>query len=127
MVLVNPNFVGIYVYAAQTQFSPAQQQLIVEWFSPDFHKLADVGAYELMLLLVPVVLLATGRRRLRPTDLLLLLVVTVLSLQSVRHIALFVAVATPLIVMEQVQQAWEAVVRARGPAPRAPDQHHHGP
>lgn len=94
-VAINPNFYKIYLYAAQTQFSSAQQALIQEWFSPDFHT-AAVRPFEVMLLLV-VVLLAFSPRKPRLTDMLLLLAVIVLSLQSVRHIALFVAVATPIM------------------------------
>jgi hypothetical protein len=114
---INPNFFKLFFYAAQTQFSPAQQRLIVEWFSPDFHKLAEVGAFEAMLLLV-IVLLALSTRRPRPTDLLLLLTGIVLALQSVRHIALFVAVATPVLA-ELGQDLWRAA-RERGARLRQP-------
>ena len=48
-VAINPNTYRIYLYAAQTQFSSAQQKLIVEWFSPDFHRI-ELRAYEAMLL-----------------------------------------------------------------------------
>jgi hypothetical protein len=99
-VAINPNFVGIYAYAVQTQFSSEQQKLIIEWFSPNFHD-NNVRPFELMLLLTVVVLIVTPRRP-RVTDLLLVLGVIVLSLQSVRHIALFVAVVTPVLA-EQVQ------------------------
>ena len=104
-VAINPNFVGIYVYAVQTQFSTEQQKLIVEWFSPDFHQ-AEVRPYELMLML-SIVLMVVSRRRPRVTDLLLVLSVIVLSLQSVRHIALFVAVVTP-VMAEQLQAVIDA-------------------
>jgi hypothetical protein len=93
-VAINPNFYNIYLYAAQTQFSSAQQQLIVEWFSPDFHR-AELRPFEVMFVLV-IVLLAFSPRKPRLTDTLLLLSVIVLSLQSVRHIALFVVVAIPI-------------------------------
>jgi len=117
LAAVNPNGPLIYPYAVATQFSPAQQRLIVEWFSPDFHQYTQVGAYEVMLLLVPV-LLALGGRRPRFTDLLLLLAGMTLSLQSVRHIALFVAVATPVVaeIAEGiVERARTAGLRLREP------------
>jgi hypothetical protein len=94
-VAINPNFYKIYLYAVQTQFSSAQQQLIQEWFSPDFHQV-ETRAYEAMLLVI-VVLLTVSQRKPRFTDMLLLLTVIVLSLQSVRHIALFVVVGTPIM------------------------------
>ena len=103
-VLVNPNTYRIYVYAAQTQFSPAQQKLIVEWFSPDFHDL-HLLPFELMLLLFGF-LLALSARRPTVTDGLLLAGGTVLALHSVRHIALFVAVSTPILA-ELTQGLWE--------------------
>jgi hypothetical protein len=103
-VLVNPNTYRIYIYAAQTQFSPAQQRLIVVWFSPDFHDL-HLLPFQVMLLLF-VVLLALSARRPTATDLFLLLGGTVLALHSVRHIALFVAVATPILA-ELAQGLWE--------------------
>lgn len=119
-VLVNPNLAGIYLYAAQTQFSSAQQQLIVEWFSPNFH-MPEMRAFEAMLLVI-VVLLALSPKKPRLTDLLLLLVGLTLALQSVRHIALFVAAATPIMV-ELGQDAWEGhqdrLPRLREPRPNA--------
>jgi hypothetical protein len=103
-VLVNPNLASIYVYAAQTQFSTAQQRLIVEWFSPDFHR-PELRAFEAMLFLI-IGLLALAPRRPRITDILLLFAGIALALQSVRHIALFVAIATPILI-EMGQWAWE--------------------
>jgi hypothetical protein len=103
-VLANPNFAGIYLYAAQTQFSTAQQKLIVEWFSPNFHT-PEIRAFEAMVLLL-ITLIAISPRRPRLTDLLLLLAGLTLALQSVRHIALFVAVATPIMI-ELGQASWD--------------------
>jgi hypothetical protein len=115
-VAINPNFYKIYLYAVQTQFSSAQQELIVEWFSPNFH-MSEVRPFEVMLLLV-VVLLAFSPRKPRLTDMLLLLAVIVLSLQSVRHIALFVAVATPI--MAELAQGLIDAYRDRMPRLRLP-------
>jgi hypothetical protein len=117
-VLVNPNLAGIYLYAAQTQFSSAQQQLIVEWFSPNFH-MPEMRAFEAMLLVI-IVLLGLSPKKPRLTDMLLLLLGLTLALQSVRHIALFVAAATPIMV-ELGQAAWDGhrdrLPRLREPRP----------
>src|SRR5258708_32029485 len=94
-VLLNPNLAAIYVYAAETQFSTAQQKLIVEWFSPDFH-LLELRAFEAMLLLV-ICLLVGSPRKPRLTDMLLLLAGLVLAPQSGPHIAPLVATATPIM------------------------------
>jgi hypothetical protein len=118
VVSLNPNFIGIYGYALQTQASPAQQQLIQEWHSPDFH-LAELRGFEAMILLLAG-LLAAGRLRPRWTDLLLLVTGTGLALLSVRHIALFVVLATPLLAAAG-QGGWEAM-RGRlrpNPPPRS--------
>jgi hypothetical protein len=119
-VLANPNFAAIYLYAVQTQFSTAQQQLIVEWFSPNFH-MPEIRAFEAMLLLL-ITLIAASPRRPRLTDMLLLLAGLTLALQSVRHIALFVAIATPILI-ELGQATWEAnrdhLPRLREPRPNA--------
>ncbi|HEV1997302.1 MAG TPA: hypothetical protein VGR61_04115, partial [Candidatus Dormibacteraeota bacterium] len=109
-VMINPNSFQIYLYAAQTQFSPAQQKLIVEWFSPNFHMI-EVRPFELMLLVVPVLLWVSARRP-RITDMLLLLATLVMALQSVRHVALFVAVTVPIL-GELAQGAWDASTRGR--------------
>jgi hypothetical protein len=115
-VLVNPNSYRIYIYAAQTQFSTAQQRLIVEWFSPDFHD-AHLLPFQFMLLAL-LVLLALSSRRPTTTDVLLLLGGTVLALHSVRHIALFVAVATP--VLAEVAEGLWVDWRGRLPGFREP-------
>ena len=93
VVVVNPNGPGIYLYPFQTQGSAAQQALILEWQSPDFHDW-EVRTFELML--VSLALMVAANRRITPGDAVLALGATVLSLQSVRHIALFVAAATPV-------------------------------
>jgi hypothetical protein len=93
VVAVNPNGLGIYLYPFETQGSAAQQSLILEWHSPDFHDVS-VRAFGLMLLSLAAMLAVT--RRIRPRDAVLAMVTTALALQSVRHIALFIAAVTPL-------------------------------
>ena len=93
VVVINPNGPHIYLYPFETQGSAAQQSLILEWHSPDFHDTA-VRAFEAMLLTLAIMLAIT--RRIRPRDLVLVLGTTAMALQSVRHIALFIAAATPV-------------------------------
>jgi hypothetical protein len=106
VVVVNPNGPGIYLYPFETQGSAAQQSLILEWHSPDFHDTA-VRAFGVMLLSLAVMCVVT--RRVRPRDAALALATTALALQSVRHIALFVAATTPL----WIEQADMSLSRAR--------------
>ncbi len=115
VVVVNPNGPQIYLYAFQTQFSSAQQALIQEWHSPDFHDTV-VRAFELMLLGLAVMVVRT--RRVRPRDAALALLTTAMALQSVRHIALFIAATTPLWV-EQLDLTWAAWRTGRRPVSAA--------
>jgi hypothetical protein len=92
---LNPNGPAIYLYPFQTLTSAAQQGLIREWASPDFHMLA-LRALELMILLL-VAGLALGPRP-SAFDLLVTLAGLALTVESVRHIPLFLAAATPVLV-----------------------------
>jgi hypothetical protein len=101
-VAATPYGLRIYTYPLETVFSPAQQQLIVEWFSPDFHR-NDLKPFEAMLMLLFV-----GFMLKRPPlfELLLTLAATALALQSVRNVAVFVAVTTPILIV-----TWSAIWR----------------
>jgi hypothetical protein len=93
--MINLNGPGILFYAIGTQASAAQQSLIEEWFSPSFHDW-EVLVYGVMLL--TLAMLIVFNRRIRARDVALVLVTTALSLQSARHIALFVAASTPVFI-----------------------------
>lgn len=107
-VAVTPHFLSLYPYPFQTQGSVAQQKLIVEWFSPDFH-LTELRPFEAMAFL-----LILGYALKRPTvyDLLLGLLALGLALQSVRNIALFIAATTPILV-NSYGGWWRELVAAR--------------
>jgi hypothetical protein len=107
-VLATPHGLNLYLYPFQTQGSVAQQRLIVEWFSPDFHQLY-VKPFEAMVLLV-----IAGFALRRPSLYEFLLVVTSLAFafQSVRHIALFVAASTPVLI-NTYSAYWKQVSAAR--------------
>ena len=108
--MINLNGPTILFYAAGTQASAAQQSLIEEWFSPSFHDW-EVFVYGAMLL--SLAMLIVFNRRIRARDVVLVLVTTVLSLQSARHIELFVAASTPVFIDQLAS-------RARVCAPRSP-------
>jgi hypothetical protein len=93
--MINLNGPGILFYAAGTQASAAQQSLIEEWFSPSFHDW-EVFVYGAMLL--TLAMLIVFNRRIRARDVALVLVTTVLSLQSARNIELFVAASTAVYI-----------------------------
>lgn len=93
-VAATPHFLSLYPYPFQTEGSVAQQKLIVEWFSPDFHQVF-LRPFEAM-----VFLLIAGFALRRPTlyEFLLTALALFLALQSVRNIALFVAATTPVLI-----------------------------
>jgi hypothetical protein len=108
-VLATPHGFNLYLYPFQTVASMAQERLIVEWFSPDFHQ-PYLHPFEAMVLLLMV-----GFALKRPTlyDLLLSLVAVALALQSVRNIALFIAATTPVLI-NTYSEAWKEISKARG-------------
>ena len=108
-VLATPHGFSLYLYPFQTVASAAQERLIVEWFSPDFHQ-PFLHPFEAMVLLLIV-----GFALRRPTlyQVLLALVALALALQSVRNIALFVAAATP-VVINTYSEYWKEISAARG-------------
>src|SRR5580704_19229244 len=114
--MVNPNGPTILLYALGTQTSGAQQSLIEEWFSPSFHDW-QVLIYGAMLL--GLVMLIVSNRHIRARDVVLVLVTGALSLQSARHIALFVAASTPVYI-DQLALATPRMRAAVGRLRRAP-------
>ena len=120
IVVINPNGPGIYLYPFETQGSSAQQSMILEWHSPDFH---DTSVRVFGLMLLSLALMCVMTRRVRPRDLALALSTTALALQSVRHIALFVAAVTPLWIEQadlclERYRAWRGLRPAARPAGR---------
>ncbi|MGD1033598.1 MAG: hypothetical protein ABR977_04115 [Candidatus Dormibacteria bacterium] len=91
--MINPNGPGILLYAAETLSSPAQQALILEWQSPDFHQL-EVRGFAVMLITLAGFLIAN--RRIRARDAALVAATTALAFESVRNVAIFVAATTPI-------------------------------
>jgi hypothetical protein len=108
-VAATPHGLSLYPYPFQTQGSVAQQRLIVEWFSPDFHQIY-LRPFEAMIFLVVI-----GFALKRPSlyELLLTLGALGLALQSVRNVALFVAVATPVMINTYAAY-WKELSTARG-------------
>ena len=108
-VLATPHGFSLYLYPFQTQGSVAQQKLIVEWFSPDFHQIY-LRPFEAMVFIV-----IAGFALRRPSLYQFLLVISGLGLafQSVRHVALFVAAATPVMIAVY-SDYWNELATSRG-------------
>jgi len=94
LVPLNPNGAKMYVYPVDTLRSKAMQY-IAEWSSPNFHH-ADYIPF-LVLLLATTVSLTCSQARVRPREILLLMVSTFAALSSIRMIPFFVLVAVPIL------------------------------
>ncbi|HEY2387143.1 MAG TPA: hypothetical protein VGK30_09290 [Candidatus Binatia bacterium] len=95
--LLNPNGVRLVRYAVETLRTPAFQQHIAEWRSPEFRRPAYWG-FGAMLALSAVVLTYAPRRP-AATEALLVLGTAAAALTSVRHIPLFAVVGTPVLMV----------------------------
>ena len=107
-VLATPHGLSLYLYPFQTQGSVAQQKLIVEWFSPDFHQ-TYLRPFEAMVF---IVIAGFALRRPRLYEFLLTMAALGLALQSVRHVALFVAAATPVMI-GSYSEYWKELASSR--------------
>ena len=94
-VSINPHGPQMLLYPFKTVSIQVLQDYIQEWQSPDFHQ-AQVFPFLLMIMLV-IGTLSGSHRKVRPTELLLVLVFLALALLATRNIALFALVAAPVI------------------------------
>lgn len=108
-VAATPHGFSLYPYPFQTQGSVAQQKLIVEWFSPDFHEIY-LRPFEAMIFLA---IIGFALRRPSLYEFLLTLAALGLALQSVRNVVLFVAVATPVLI-NCYSACWKELSQTRG-------------
>ena len=111
VVPLNPYGVGMYGYPLETLRSRAMQNYIGEWASPDFHQHQYLPM--LLMMLATLAFPVLSPRRLRPRELLLLVVTTYAALRSVRHIPIYALIAVPIL--SAMAQAW---LEERGVAQR---------
>ena len=107
-VLATPHGLSLVLYPFNTVGSVAQERLIEEWFSPDFHQ-RYLLPFEAMIMLA-----IAGFALRRPTlyELLLTIGAIALALQSVRNIVLFVAAVTPVLI-NTYSAYWKELATAR--------------
>jgi hypothetical protein len=111
IVPLNPNGLRMFSYPIETLRSAAMQNYIAEWASPDFHR-ADYLPF-LLVVLGTFAALSWSSLRVRPRDLLLLVVSLYAGLCSIRMVPLFVLIAVPLICRRLAQ--WPAIERSQRP------------
>jgi hypothetical protein len=92
--LINPQGVQALLYPLSYAQGNASFTFVSEWQTPDLRQAAFYPFGASMLL---ALLLGWARRPLGPTHVLWVLVVSLLGLQSIRHISLYATVALPLI------------------------------
>jgi len=107
MVPLNPNGLRMFWYPYETLTSKAMAGLILEWASPDFHKVMFLPLAALLLALLGA--LALSEKRARAGELLVLLVTGFGALRSGRHIPIFALVATPVL----ARHLWNLMVTRR--------------
>ena len=95
VVPLNPYGPRMYSYPIATVRSAAMQRYIVEWFSPNFHLTSYLPL--LLFLLATLAAVAYSPRRLRPSQVLLLIATMLAALFSVRHVPIFLLVAAPVL------------------------------
>jgi len=95
VVVINPYGTRLYAYPFHTLHSRSMLAYITEWVSPDFHEARYLPL--LLMILGTLVLPIFSPRRMRPRELVLLLVTTFAALRSVRHIPIYVLVAAPIL------------------------------
>jgi hypothetical protein len=118
VIPLNPNGSKMFWYPLATLRSPAMQRHIAEWFSPDFHQPQYWAA--LAMILASLLAVALSPRRVLPRELLLLFTTMYMGLHSVRHLAIYVLVAAPIL--GGLADAWVgnwAAVRRHDPPDRS--------
>jgi hypothetical protein len=93
--LANPNGIKILIYPFQTLISPSMQQLIQEWFSPDFHQMMWQPFAWLILVLIGIGMIS--KRSISPTNILVTLILGYAALRSMRNIPLFAIAVIPTL------------------------------
>jgi hypothetical protein len=103
-VSINPSGTRMYSYPLETLRSQAMMQYIQEWKSPNFHELMWQPLALFFLLTLAV--LALSHKRIRPGELLVLLVMALATLRSSRNVPFFVLIAIPIV----AESLWSWVV-----------------
>jgi hypothetical protein len=118
--LINPNGVAIVAYPFETQFNTAQQALIEEWQSPNFH----VGVLvPLLIFILTLAVLLVRYRSVSLRDGVVLTLCLFLTLQSVRNSVFLVAASAPVWInlaerfRQDLAQRWHLRLRSRQPLP----------
>src|SRR5262249_48675824 len=95
VVPLNPSVAQLYRYPLDVVRSPGMRSFIVEWLPPDFHQLRFLPIFLIWVALLFA--LASPRFRLRMRWVVPLFLSWFAALDAIRHIAILVLLATPVI------------------------------
>jgi hypothetical protein len=115
VVAINPAGSKLYWYPFATLRSASMQKYIAEWASPNFHQAQFVPLA--LLMLASLAALALSSKRLSPAKLLLLGATNFAALLSIRHIAIYALVVTPIL--SELLAGSVRPARTRVPGPRS--------
>ena len=95
LVPLNPSGAQLYRYPLDVLRSAAMRSVIIEWFPPNFHQLRYLPLFLTWLALLWA--LSSSQSRPKARVLVPLFLTLIAALDAVRHIPLFVLLATPVI------------------------------
>lgn len=101
---LNPYGIGLWRTILNDASSPTIKNEIQEWLAPNFH--SEFGLSFFFYLLVLVVLAYLGKIRVHPTRFFIMLTFCLLALSAMRHISIFVLLATPFLAEELTVLPW---------------------
>ena len=101
-VLLNPQGPRIFVFPFEFFMSPVQQDLVIDWLSPNFHQPELLPLT--ILILLPIAVFALSPTRVKPSELLFFISTLYATLKSNRHMAIFALIAAPLL--SNYLQSW---------------------
>jgi hypothetical protein len=104
-VPLNPNGFAMFTYPIALLRAWGAQTDIMEWRSPDFH-MAIFRPYAVLMLLA-VAVLALSPKRPRPSQILLFVFFSYVSLYSMRNLPFFVLLVFPLLAEYAFLPAWK--------------------
>jgi hypothetical protein len=93
--LLNPHGYNIFVYPFMVLSNQYLMDHLIEFLSPNFHELSAIPFKYLLLFVITITIL--GKRQLKLTEFLLVLLFTNMALYSVRNITLFGIVVAPIL------------------------------
>ena len=117
-MLVNPRGWGVIAYVLKLLTDPSSQELISEWVSPFASLDNPVSQMFALVLLISVMMVIVGWKRMRSGDLLTFAAFTLLAATGIRYQLWFGMIAGPIVAEALVSRGRLKFIRDSGTAPR---------